>query len=306
MVQHCLSVHRLDHPARPAARLVRRALCVLLLAMMSTGSAASAQETVAPTGTTTQPPVQPDGTIIVLGGDLPADIKVLGFFRSFSRGMSANSQMFLRCAELPDGKTLSTILDGSPQRRRTQSALHRYIQQNEGCYPGINRSFEVPELGRCNPVLGPPLLSNNLTICRVLYDRGALYEQALLQQAGILDLRWEDTFDPEVRARFMRRENVRNDGRAQMDRDYFDTIACMVQISPQQGIAVVEAEPGSGRETDAVAMLVGHGSPCVGYVKNVKFDQVQFRAYVAEAVYSWIAAKRDVGSLVLGGVTIGG
>lgn len=327
--QASLAVFRSGNLPRTMCRNLQRGTAAMLALLALAAAPAAAQDTPPPSGQLgamqgqAQPPVQPDGSIIVLGGGLPTDVAVLGSFRSLSRGLSANSQMFLRCAELPDGRTLSAILDGSPQLRRTQTALHRYIQKNEGCYPGMNRSMSVPELGRCNPVVaptallsgrpggsgssgatgsGPPTtqdLAGTPQVCRAVYDRGALYEQAVLQQGGVLDLSWEDTFDPAVRARFMQRENARNDGRFQIDRDYFDTVACMVQISPHQGIALIEAQSGSDREADAVAQLVGHGSPCVGYAKDVRFDQGQFRAYVAEAVYSWLAAKRGVGSLVL-------
>jgi hypothetical protein len=265
-----------------------------------------------PPPTRSQPPVQTDGSIIVLGEELPTDVKILGAFRSLSRGLSADSQMFLRCADLPPPAVLSAILDEPPHRRQTQRALHRYIQQNEGCYPRLNRSMSVPELGRCNPVVArTPLVfgvatvadavsdgARLPTICRVTYDRGALYEQALLQQGGDLDLSREDTFNPLLRQRFMQREEVRNDGRAQLDRDYFDTVACMVQISPEQGVAVITSAGGSAQEEEAVVQLVGHGGPCIGYAKDVRFDRGQFRAYVAEALYSWIAAKRGVDSLV--------
>jgi len=326
MEQTCSSARRPSNLPRSVLRSCWRWYAALLAAWGLMAAPASAQDLpplsqlLAAQQTQVQPPVQPDGTIIVLGGDLPTDVEVMSSFRSISRGLSANAQMFLRCAELPGGAALSTILDGSPQLRRTQSALHRFIQKNEGCYPGMNRSMSVPELGRCNPVVAPAGLiagapslegmaeggdAGVYLLCRAVYDRGALYEQALLQRGGSLDLDWDDTFDPAVRGRFMRRENARNDGRLQIDRNYFDTVACMVQISPHHATALIEAQSGSNREADAVTQLVGHGSPCVGYAKNVRFDQAQFRAYVAEALYSWLAAKRGVGSLVLRGVTFG-
>lgn len=288
--------------------------------LASSPAAAQAEQQDTQAAPQEQPPVRADGSIIVLGQKLPTDLEIMESYRSISRGLTSDSQMFLRCAELPSNATLSAILDAPPQLRRTQTVLHRYIQKNEGCYPRLNRTMSVPELGRCNPVLAPSFLVNGVPslgavangevnvplLCRAVYDRGALYEQALLQKGGVLALDWDDTFDPAVRNRFMRREHARNDGRKPKDRDYFDTVACMVQISPQQGVAVVQSASGSGQEDEAITQLVGHGGPCIGYADEVKFDRGQFRAYVAEAVYSWIAAKRGVGSLVLRGVPIAG
>jgi len=262
------------------------------------------------------PPARDDNTIVVLGN--PADMPVVAeqviTFGMVSRRLGAESERFSRCAPMPDRAVLSTILDGRPTLQRTQMALHRYLATNRGCYSGQSELLPAPQLGVCNPEAtgfvseggvhgrgwGQPSSALAATsICRVTYDRGALFERALREVVGDLRLTRDDTFDADVRARFAERETARNLARGAIDRNYFNTVACMVQIVPEAGVGMVLAPAGSDRAEQAREALIANGGPCVGYAREVRADPGQFRAYVAEAVYSWIAATRDRPSLIV-------
>jgi len=238
--------------------------------------------------------------IVVLGEreDLPTTPAEQAEQRSVSRQLGAKAATFLRCADLPGRLSLSAMLDGPPEARGTQNAIHRSIASRRACYPGyLDRP--APELGVCNPQFVPA--TPEYQVCRFTYDRGALFERALLEVVGDLRLTREDTFNPAVLQRFAERERARSLGRDANGRRYFETVACMVQIVPEQGVALLLSTPGSERSQEARRLLIGHGAPCVGYAKEVRADPDQFRAYVAEAVYSWLAAARGVDSLIITG-----
>jgi hypothetical protein len=239
--------------------------------------------------------------IVVLGQreDLPTTPALQAEQRSVRRRLGANAAMFLRCADLPGRLSFSAMPDGPPQAQRTQHALHRFIARNQACYPAYP-GLAAPELGACNPQFRPE--TPEYQICRVTFDRGALFERTLLEVVGDLRLTREDTFNSAVLQRFRQREGARNLGRDTNDRRYFDTVACMVQILPEQGVAMLLSAPGSERAEEAYRLLIGNGAPCVGYAKEVRADPDQFRAYVAEALYSWLAAVRRTDSLIVTGV----
>ena len=240
------------------------------------------------------------GPIVVLGEreELPTTPALQAEQRSVSRQLGAKAAMFLRCADLPGRLSLSAMLDGPPEALRTQAAIHRFIASRRACYPDYP-DRPAPELGECNPQFVPA--TPEYQVCRVTYDRGALFERALLEVVGDLRLTREDTFNPAVLQRFAERERARSLGRDANGQRYFETVACMVQIVPEQGVAMLLSTPGSDRAEEARRLLIGHGAPCVGYAKEVRADPDQFRAYVAEAVYSWLAAARGVDSLIITG-----
>ncbi|WP_121119861.1 hypothetical protein [Croceibacterium ferulae] len=246
-------------------------------------------------------PVSADAetTIVVLGNpdDMPAIAGQVITFSQISRKLRAESDRFTRCAPLPERSRLSAILDGPPTRERTQTEMHRYIASNKGCYSGQPELLQSPQLGVCNPESVTLFPTNN--VCRVTYDRGALFERTLREVVGDLRLTREDTFDADVRARFLQRESARNVARGTMERRYFDTVACMVQIVPDAAVGMLLARAGSDRAKLAYESLIGNGGPCVGYAREVRADPDQFRAFVAEAVYSWITAKHNRDSLIV-------
>ena len=46
------------------------------------------------------------------------------------------------------------------------------------------------------------------------------------------------------------------------------------------------------------AAIIDKGSYCTGDVKNVSVDPPQFRGYLADAVYHWSIAARNVETLI--------
>ncbi|WP_260923546.1 hypothetical protein [Novosphingobium sp. 9] len=101
-----------------------------------------------------------------------------------------------------------------------------------------------------------------------------------------------------MKARFDAREQQRNKRRSPYDRSYFMIAACMVQLTPKAGLDLLHSESGTPEETRARRLLIGRGTACVGGAKDVEVDPAQFRAYVAESVYSWIVAAKNKSSLI--------
>lgn len=262
---------------------------------------ATAQENAPPPEPTEQAAAaaEAEDTIVVLGNpeDMPVVAGQVTNLGNVSRRIGTDSDRFARCAPLPDRAMLSAILDGPPTLLRTQMAMHRYIASNKGCYGHQVELAQAPELGVCNPEATQLYPTTN--ICRAVYDRGALYARALREVVGDLRLTRDDTFDSNVRARFLERETRRNIARGAIDRNYFNTVACMVQIMPDAGVSMMLASPRSDQAERARQALISNGGACVGFARQVRADPDQFRAYVAEAVYSWLVAKRDRESLIV-------
>lgn len=227
--------------------------------------------------------------------ELPVETRPATGIGSVSRRLVADSAMFTRCAGLPRMPLLRRIVDGRPDTGETKKALHQHVMRNSGCFQGMPMAPPMPQspyYGACNPILLP----DGNTTCRVTYDRGAIYEQVLREYAPGLTLSRSNTFDHATRDRFRAREEQRNSARRQDADDYFFIAACMVQLRPEYALALLREEPGSDREGRLRALMISDGAPCVGGVEvtRVRVDPGQFRAFVAEAVYSWaVAVRRD-------------
>ena len=136
------------------------------------------------------------------------------------------------------------------------------------------------------------------SVCRADFDRGFIYEEALRQYAPDLTLSRSNTFDHATRDRFRAREEIRNSARSSQASDIFFAAACMVQIRPEYALALLQEEPESPAEVRLRAMMISDGAPCVGNPDEVRVDPRHFRAFVAEAVYSWAVAVKRTDSLV--------
>ncbi|QIG79207.1 hypothetical protein [Stakelama tenebrarum] len=271
--------------------------------------------------------------IVVLGDlesaeDLPTQTKPDTNLAQTSRTAASESARFIRCTELPEPDELRTILDTPVNRIAGQRALHRFIRTHSGCYGGLDTVVRPsPWLGVCNPqgapgappknadqifvesnlpaemrsmlsVTGHRSVRMNGDLCRVTFDRGALFELAVEKYGDDITLSRGLTFHPVIRERFETREIPRSESRSPTDREFFYRVACMVQIRPEYGQMMLQTEPGSETETRLRQLLIGYGAPCVGYAEEVVADGSQFRAYVAESVYSWMVAVRGTDSLV--------
>ena len=236
------------------------------------------------------------GALLLRGAEeLPVETSTVPALGPVSRGLVADAARFTRCAGLPRLPQLRRIVDGSPETGETQTALHYHIVRNGGCWGRAVPYVESPFYGACNP----HVVHASLRICRATYDRGAIYEQVLREYAPGLRLSRSNTFDHATRDRFRARERARNHARTKGARDYFYIAGCMVQLSPQYALALLQEEPGSEREGQLRAVMISDGAPCVGgRVERVSVDPGQFRAFVAEAVYAWAVAVRRTGTLL--------
>lgn len=231
--------------------------------------------------------------------ELPAEVSPSPGMGRASRNVAVDALRFTSCAGLPRPDLLRRILDGRPETGETEKALHQHIVRNSGCFKGmpqITWQRESPYYGACNPVV----INHQQPVCRVHYDRGAIYEQVLREYAPDLRLSRSNTFDRATRDRFRAREEHRNSGRTSSADDYFFAAACMVQLRPEFALALLREEPGSDREARLRGMMIADGAPCIGGVpvERVRVDPPQFRAFVAEAVYAWAVAVRRTDSLV--------
>lgn len=216
-----------------------------------------------------------------------------------TRVMAAESAFFARCARAPRLSLLHRIVDGRPETGDTQRALHQHIMRNSGCFqdiPLLPPFPQSPYFGACNP----RWITDAMKACRAVYDRGFVFEEALRAYASGLTLSRSNTFDHATMDRFRAREAVRNKSRTTGAADYFYTAACMVQLRPEYALALLRVEPGSDNETRLRAMMISDGAPCIGgaSVERVVVDPGQFRAFVAEAVYSWAVAVKRADSLL--------
>ena len=229
--------------------------------------------------------------------ELPVETRrIPGSLGRVSRGLVADAAVFVRCAGLPRLPLLRRIVDGRPDTGEAQNALHQHVLRNTGCYQDVLLLAASPFYGDCVPIA----VDDVKTTCRVTYDRGVIYEQVLRDYAPGLTLSRSNTFDHATRDRFRAREEHRNSARRRGADDYFFTAACMVQLRPEYALALLRQEPGSEPEGRLRELMISDGAPCIGgvSVERVNVDPGQFRAFVAEAVYSWAVAVRRTDSLL--------
>ncbi|GAA0738137.1 hypothetical protein [Sphingomonas japonica] len=142
------------------------------------------------------------------------------------------------------------------------------------------------------------LVQNSGSTCRSTYDRGALIEAVLANYAPDVVLTHKDVLDPEVRRRFLARERRLGQNRKATDRKFARVAGCFVLLEPERASRLVLSDPGSDEESQLRGQIINRGKPCVNNAKRVIVDPAQFRVYIAGAVYGWIAAVRNVDSLV--------
>lgn len=211
---------------------------------------------------------------------------------------------------------LRQVIDGPPNDADTRHALDTLIRNNLGCYPdypNVARSHP-PELGTCHAEMVGNLYARGVTeangaphavtgvggqaVCRALYTRGAVLEQVLRTYAPELKLTREETWREDVVRRFDEREKARNSERHERDYRYFAVAACLVQAQPELASFLVRSAPASRLSLRIQETMLARAPHCVGFAQSVKADPLQFRIYVADAVYRWLVAARGVDSLL--------
>lgn len=129
------------------------------------------------------------------------------------------------------------------------------------------------------------------------YERGALFVDALRRHVPDLRLTKRETADAAVQARFNAREIPLARFRLYQDRQYFEAAVCFVRVQPELSVALVRS--GSlDAQRRLEAAIVNRARVCVGNARQVYFDGVQFRFYIADAVYRWTVATRGVDTLI--------
>lgn len=200
-----------------------------------------------------------------------------------SRRVFDLAQRWAACAAAPkDGERrewLRKALDTRTNSTVQAFAMARLAQLNMGCAPDATRAV-------------------NGAVTDPYYDRGALVIETLKSVKPPITLTTAQTGDPVVQARFNTRETPLAKFRLPVDQQYFETAVCFVRLQPELAVRLALTD----RPLDAVrrleAAIVNRGRICVGNARNVYFDGVQFRFYIADAVYRWVVAARGLNTLV--------
>jgi len=130
-----------------------------------------------------------------------------------------------------------------------------------------------------------------------IFDRGAFTIAVLKRFAPDLTLSRAEMADPAVQSRFNLREVPRNRLRFPVDYKYFQVAVCMVRVEPEMAVRLAMSD-GEARFSDVQEVLIDRARICVGNAKKVQVDPTEFRLYIADAVYRWAVAARNVGSLI--------
>ncbi|WP_157073764.1 hypothetical protein [Sphingomonas soli] len=232
-----------------------------------------------------------------------------------SKAFASDGGIFARCLNDSSLDLQRTVVEGHVRDRKTQYALDRLIRSHRGCYPRMHRPnrTSIGYFGRCNPemagatsgytdaISGKADFQSEAVVCRAPYDRMALVEEVYRIYAPHFMLTPADTLNRDVIARFRAREAVRGKYRSPMDRRFYDTVSCMVQLAPEESVRLLRAPSSSARETQLRQAIIAKSAYCTGNAENVSVDPPQFRGYVADALYHWTIAAKNVETLIPGG-----
>lgn len=267
--------------------------------LLGTASPALAQQPAAtptPAPTPTTPPVSDD--IVVTGlRDIddpgsPVTRSTLGSGGATqSRQAFALAERFARCAVKPGMRAADELrgaLDGVINGARQAFQQTRFVQLNSTC---AQDTRAAQDFGLASVWPGYDMR---------YYDRGALIIEVIRKFGPDLELTKAQTADPAVQARFNAREVIRARFRLPVDRTYLETAICLVRLQPELSVRLVRTPdyPSVGR---VEAAIVNGARICTGNARNVYFDPMQFRFYIADAVYRWAVAARGIDSLIPAG-----
>lgn len=205
-----------------------------------------------------------------------------------SRGVFSQAERFARCAVKPGMRArdeLRGALDGVINGARQSFQQKRFVQINAVCAPDVDAAQRE----------GYAAVASGYDTR--YYDRGALFIAALNTFAPGLALTKAQTADRAVQARFNAREEALARFRLAADRAYFEMAVCLVRLQPELSLRLIRTNDVAavGR---VEAAIVNGARVCTGYVRKVYFDPTQFRFYIADAVYRWAVAARNVDSLI--------
>jgi hypothetical protein len=199
-----------------------------------------------------------------------------------SRALFGLSRRWARCAvdeDLKHQEWVRKVIDSRTNSSWQSFALSRLAQINVACAPSSQAAIE----GR---VTDP------------YYDRGALTIEVIKRYAPAVTLTRRETNDPAVQARFNAREVPLAKFRLPADRRYFETAVCFVRLQPELAAKLARTDGPLDAVRRLEAAIVNRGRLCVGNVKRVYFDGIQFRFYIADAVYRWTLAAEGRDTLM--------
>ena len=205
-----------------------------------------------------------------------------------SRTLWSLSERFARCSikwGMSDTAPLRSAIDGAINGAKQRFWQERFIGLHSTCAqdPALAREIGVASFGDSHDP--------------IYYDRGAMIVRSLNIFAPNLSLTKQQTSDPAVQARFNIRETPLARYRLPVDRQYFEMAVCFVRLKPELAVRLISlTEDNDIKKTEA---KIVNGTPiCTGGARNVYFDAVQFRMYIADAVYRWAVAAKSVNSLI--------
>ncbi len=216
------------------------------------------------------------------------DVESATLFEDASRraAMCATRGGPRRLAQLRD------VVDGVFATPRQERAQDRMVWTTSTCGEGAAvRAHGVSMVGQVN------VRADSASYPGILY-RGAFIIETLRAFAPNLALTREQLADPVVQQRFLMREDARASKRLPNDLRFFRTAICMVREQPELAIRLVQTNPVEQSTAAVQAHLIERTRGCTGYQKQLVVDPFQLRAFVADALYRWTLAVRDVDTLI--------
>lgn len=192
-------------------------------------------------------------------------------------------------ARMISPQLLSGVVDGVFNSAKHDRLQDQLFVQTAAC--GIGSWA----LHRLNTV--PPGAGSSTTEAGVIL-RGAVIIAVLERYAPRLQLTSAMLRDSAVVRRFVAREEPRAKLRIPDDLRYFKVTTCLVQQQPETAIAVVYGDAGSGDVRMQIARMIDRERQCVGGAKQVGFDPIHFRLYLADSLYRWAVAAQGVDTLI--------
>ncbi|MBB4152633.1 hypothetical protein GGQ80_000509 [Sphingomonas jinjuensis] len=192
-------------------------------------------------------------------------------------------ETFTRCGGEGPSRGLGWLraaLDTTTNTARQIFAQRRFITLNAACSASAQ---QVAEAG---------------TVIDYYSDRGGLYLMALDRFAPNPTLTKAETADPVIQKRFDQREIPLLAKRLPVDRRYFEAAICFVRLQPELSVKLVQPSTKFAAYGRIEAAIVNGAKPCTGNARRVYFDPTQFRYFIADALYRWVVAARDVDTLV--------
>lgn len=210
----------------------------------------------------------------------------LGAMRS--RQMFELAERFARCAVRRNGRGMAELrgaLDDTTYSARQLFNQKRFVQLNATCAQDAG----LAQVEGIAAVLNgfPPYY----------YDRGAIVLQSLRVFAPELRLTKKETADPAVQSRFNLREVPRARFRLPADRTYFETAVCLVRLQPELSVRLAQTSDYEDIPRLEAAIVNG-ARVCTSNARKVYFDPIQFRFYIADAVYRWALAAEGKDSFI--------